>query len=108
MPNTDNIQMDVSLVRQLISTQFPEWVNLAIKPVEFSGWDNRTFHLGDDMLVRMPSDAEYALLLVGVRPGPSPFFFILHNYIFVYCYDMIINITSHLFDTNEHKIIQML
>ncbi|WP_308208415.1 aminoglycoside phosphotransferase family protein [Paractinoplanes aksuensis] len=25
------------------------------------GWDNRTFHLGPDMLVRLPSAAEYAL-----------------------------------------------
>lgn len=34
--------------------------NLAIRPVKMSGWDNRTFHLGDDMLVRLPSAACYA------------------------------------------------
>lgn len=61
MPNTDNIKIDVPLVQQLINTQYPEWAALTIKPVEFSGWDNRTFHLGNEMLVRMPSDAEYAL-----------------------------------------------
>lgn len=61
MPNIDNIKIDVSLVQQLINTQYPEWATLTIKPVEFSGWDNRTFHLGDEMLVRMPSAAEYAL-----------------------------------------------
>lgn len=61
MPNTDNIKIDVSLVQQLINTQYPEWATLTIRPLEFSGWDNRTFHLGDDLLVRMPSDAEYAL-----------------------------------------------
>lgn len=61
MSNTDDIKIDVSLVQQLINTQFPEWANLRIKPVEFSGWDNRTFHLGDEMLVRMPSDAKYTL-----------------------------------------------
>lgn len=60
MPNPDNIYIDVPLVHQLISTQFPEWANLTIKPVEFSGWDNRTFHLGEHMTVRLPSNAEYS------------------------------------------------
>ena len=60
MSNTANIHIDVPLVHQLISTQFPEWANLTIKPVEFSGWDNRTFHLGEHMTVRLPSNAEYA------------------------------------------------
>ena len=60
MSGTDKLQIDVSLVRRLIDTQFPQWAKLTIKPVEFSGWDNRTFHLGDHMLVRMPSAADYA------------------------------------------------
>ncbi|MDI9819765.1 MULTISPECIES: aminoglycoside phosphotransferase family protein [unclassified Legionella] len=60
MPNTNDIHIDVSLVRELIKTQFPEWENLKIKPVEFSGWDNRTFHLGEQMTVRLPSNAEYS------------------------------------------------
>ena len=29
--------------------------------VAFGGWDNRTFHLGDEMTVRLPSAASYAL-----------------------------------------------
>jgi len=49
------------LVRRLIATQFPQWRDLPIRPVAISGWDNRTFHLGDSMLVRLPSAAEYAL-----------------------------------------------
>ncbi len=48
------------LVYELISAQFPQWSNLPIRPVEMSGWDNRTFHLGGDMLVRLPSAAHYA------------------------------------------------
>jgi aminoglycoside phosphotransferase (APT) family kinase protein len=60
MSNTDKVQINVSLVRRLIDTQFPQLADLLIKPVEFSGWDNRTFHLGDHMLVRMPSAADYA------------------------------------------------
>jgi len=60
MFNTDKVQIDVVLIRRLIDTQFPQWANLTIKPIEFSGWDNRTFHLGDHMLIRMPSAADYA------------------------------------------------
>ncbi|PWY54625.1 aminoglycoside phosphotransferase [Legionella qingyii] len=55
------VHIDVSLVRSLIDSQFPQWANLPIKPVAFSGWDNRTFHLGSEMTVRLPSDAFYAL-----------------------------------------------
>jgi aminoglycoside phosphotransferase (APT) family kinase protein len=32
-----------------------------VTPVENGGWDNWTFHLGDDMLLRLPSAEEYAL-----------------------------------------------
>ncbi len=60
MPNTEKIHIDASLVHQLIATQFPQWADLPIKPVEFGGWDNRTFHLGEQMIVRLPSAAEYA------------------------------------------------
>ncbi|MCL2566416.1 MAG: aminoglycoside phosphotransferase family protein [Defluviitaleaceae bacterium] len=52
--------INASLVRKLIDTQFPEWRNLPIKPVKKSGHDNRTFHLGDKMTVRLPSHAAYA------------------------------------------------
>ncbi len=53
-------QINVSLVEKLIQKQFPEWPHLEVKPVKFSGHDNRTFHLGDEMSVRLPSDAAYA------------------------------------------------
>jgi len=59
-PSTDKIHIDVSLVRRLIATQFPQWGDLPIKPVKFGGWDNRTFHLGEQMLVRLPSAACYS------------------------------------------------
>lgn len=57
----DHIFIDVALVQLLISKQFPQWNDLAITPVKVSGWDNRTFHLGDKMLVRMPSAKDYEL-----------------------------------------------
>lgn len=53
--------IDKKLVRSLVDNQFPQWKNLSIRPVSQSGWDNRTFHLGENMLVRMPSDTHYAL-----------------------------------------------
>lgn len=53
-------EITVDLVRQLIDEQFPQWSALPIRPVAQSGWDNRTFHLGDRMTVRLPSHAAYA------------------------------------------------
>ncbi|WP_434481732.1 aminoglycoside phosphotransferase family protein [Paenibacillus glycanilyticus] len=54
------MEITTELVRGLISSQFPEWQNLEIKPVEKSGHDNRTYHLGNDMTVRLPSHKRYA------------------------------------------------
>jgi aminoglycoside phosphotransferase (APT) family kinase protein len=54
------IDINERLVRQLLSAQFPQWEHLSIKPVEFDGWDNRTFRLGEMMSVRLPSAEGYA------------------------------------------------
>ena len=59
--NNDRVLIDDILVRRLVGAQFPQWKNFSVWPVARSGWDNRTFHLGDRMLVRMPSAAEYAV-----------------------------------------------
>ena len=55
------VNIDTAFVSRLIATQFPQWKDLAVRPVASGGWDNRTFHLGDDMTVRLPSAAPYAL-----------------------------------------------
>ncbi len=52
--------VDAALVRRLIAEQFPRWSDLPVAPVEFGGWDNRTFHLGAAMTVRLPSGEGYA------------------------------------------------
>ncbi|MBA8880693.1 aminoglycoside phosphotransferase family protein [Phyllobacterium myrsinacearum] len=52
--------IDVALVKGLITAQFPQWADLPVRPVEHGGWDNRTFHLGDGMTVRLPSSGAYA------------------------------------------------
>lgn len=53
--------IDAALVKRLIAAQFPQWSELPIKAVEPGGWDNRTFRLGERMIVRLPSAASYAL-----------------------------------------------
>ncbi len=52
--------IDVSLARRLIASQFPHWSDLPIRAVEFDGWDNRTFRLGSELTVRLPSGDWYA------------------------------------------------
>lgn len=59
--HADKVQIDASLVSRLVTTQFPQWADLPIRPVEHDGWDNRTFHLGEHMTVRLPSAATYSL-----------------------------------------------
>jgi aminoglycoside phosphotransferase (APT) family kinase protein len=53
--------LDVALVRGLLADQFPQWAHLAVLPVEPGGWDNKTFRLGEDMSVRLPTGEGYAL-----------------------------------------------
>jgi len=59
MPGT-RVIINSALVRRLVAAQFPQWAALPIKPVQFGGWDNRTFHLGEEMSVRLPSAQGYA------------------------------------------------
>ena len=60
-PDDKRLIIEEDFVRRLVAAQFPQWKDLPIQAVPVSGWDNRTFHLGDRMLIRMPSAAEYAL-----------------------------------------------
>ncbi|WP_059173176.1 aminoglycoside phosphotransferase family protein [Bacillus sp. FJAT-27445] len=53
------MKIDSALVAKLIEEQFPQWAHLDIKSVKVSGNDNRTFHLGNDMSVRLPSAPGY-------------------------------------------------
>ncbi len=47
------------LVGQLVAAQFPHWATLPVHAVMPGGWDNRTFRLGDGLLVRLPSADRY-------------------------------------------------
>lgn len=51
--------IDAALVRALIASQFPQWQDLPVRPVDLDGWDNRTFRLGETLSVRLPSAEGY-------------------------------------------------
>jgi aminoglycoside phosphotransferase (APT) family kinase protein len=56
-----NIIPTINIAHELIAEQFPEYADLPITDVEKQGHDNRTYRLGDHMLIRMPTAAHYAL-----------------------------------------------
>jgi aminoglycoside phosphotransferase (APT) family kinase protein len=56
----DRSSIDVPLARRLVDSQFPLWSNLPITEVEADGWDNRSFRLGSELTVRLPSGDWYA------------------------------------------------
>ena len=55
--NRDDITVD--LVRTLVAEQFPRWAALPIRRVQPEGWDNRSFRLGDELSLRLPSAEGY-------------------------------------------------
>ena len=55
------VTIDVPLGQLLVADQFPKWARLPIRPVKTSGHDNRTFRLGHEMSVRIPSAYRYAV-----------------------------------------------
>lgn len=56
---TDRPEIPAAVVAQLVREQFPQWADRPVTPVLPGGWDNRTFRLGDDLAVRLPSAARY-------------------------------------------------
>lgn len=52
--HADEVDTSETLVRQLLTAQFPQWAELAIAPAIVSGTDNAIFRLGENMLVRLP------------------------------------------------------
>ena len=52
--HADEVHTDASLVRRLLTAQFPQWADLPIEPVASAGTVNAIYRLGDDMVVRLP------------------------------------------------------
>ena len=53
--------LNPDLACKLINQQFPEYADLTVTEVEQQGHDNRTYRIGGDMLIRMPTAESYAL-----------------------------------------------
>ncbi len=56
------VEIDESLVRDLLRTQHPDLAELELQPID-SGWDNVMFRLGDDLAVRIPRRSAAAALV---------------------------------------------
>lgn len=54
------VEADAALVRRLLREQLPQFADLPVVAVAVQGNDNRTFRLGDDLTVRLPSHQRYA------------------------------------------------
>jgi aminoglycoside phosphotransferase (APT) family kinase protein len=52
--------VDAALVQGLVAEQFPQWGHLPVIAIEDDGWDKRTYRLGADMTVRLPTHEMYA------------------------------------------------
>jgi aminoglycoside phosphotransferase (APT) family kinase protein len=53
------IDITADLVQCLVRDQFPQWGDLPVEAVQRQGWDNRTFRLGEQFAVRLPSAEGY-------------------------------------------------
>jgi aminoglycoside phosphotransferase (APT) family kinase protein len=55
----EHVIVDAELARALVDARFPEWSQLPLRPIEPGGFDHRSFRLGDDLVVRIPSAPAY-------------------------------------------------
>lgn len=53
--------INIDFVIKLIDDQFPEYNNLPIKEVQEQGWDNRTYRIGTNKLIRLASAEYYSI-----------------------------------------------
>jgi aminoglycoside phosphotransferase (APT) family kinase protein len=61
MTHSHCLDITSELARKLIIQQFPEYAALPMCAVECQGHDNRTYRLGEGLLMRMPTEPSYAL-----------------------------------------------
>ncbi len=50
----DQIETTTDLVHRLLATQFPQWSNLPIQPVQESGTDHALYRIGEGLVARLP------------------------------------------------------
>jgi aminoglycoside phosphotransferase (APT) family kinase protein len=56
----DRAAITPGLAQRLIDSQLPHWSDLPITEVARDGWDNRTFRLGTELTIRLPTGPWYA------------------------------------------------
>lgn len=54
------VVITTDLARRMVRAQFPDWAGLPVTRVRPGGWDNRSFRLGEGLLLRLPSAHRYA------------------------------------------------
>ena len=52
--HADEQDIDAALVRRLVATRFPEWMDLPIELVQSVATNNAIYRLGDETAVRLP------------------------------------------------------
>ncbi|GLZ80121.1 aminoglycoside phosphotransferase [Actinorhabdospora filicis] len=52
-------EITTELAARLVAAQFPQWAHLPVTSVDRQGHDNRTFRLGGELSVRLPTDEGY-------------------------------------------------
>jgi len=52
--HSEEVDIDIDLVRKLVLTQFPQWSDLPLASVRSTGTVNAIYRLGDDLYLRMP------------------------------------------------------
>jgi aminoglycoside phosphotransferase (APT) family kinase protein len=58
-PQFEKLRLDVPFASRLIAEQFPQRAGLSVVPTVPGGWDNKTFRLGEELSVRLPSAEVY-------------------------------------------------
>ena len=58
--HSDEVSIDVELVRNLLAEQFPNWAYLPVTAVRSTGTVNAIYRLGDDKYVRLPRLKDWA------------------------------------------------
>jgi aminoglycoside phosphotransferase (APT) family kinase protein len=59
--HVDELDTDEALVRRLLTAQFPQWAALPIEALPLGGTDNAIYRLGDELSVRLPRRADWAI-----------------------------------------------
>lgn len=60
-PLPRRITVTADMAARLVAQQFAQWAGEPVRAVARGGWDNWTFRLGADKVLRLPSAPEYAL-----------------------------------------------